>query len=442
MEVATSIREDDGKTQVTVEMSAEEVKKHVDAFFKDLSKNRIPGFRPGRAPRKVLEQNFGGHDYIYAQITSDMINEVAPLAADQNDVLFISEPEFDNEELGTVTDGEPFTFTFYGKVKPVVELSSYDPVEISMPPEHATDAEVEAQLAALREYYFKFEDAEHPVEHGDYVVLDLEATADGKEVEGLNGTNRLVELDGGMLPSAISEKLIGMEPEQTEEFDVTLDAEGDYAYLEGKPVHVKATVSSVRVKKLPELDGAFAEQVGFDSIEQLRTEIREELENQKKEQLPSFKERRCVEELAKRIDGEVSADYVNFSREDILRDFFNQLNRQGTTFDAFLSQQGITADEFQKDLDLEAKENATQSLALDALYGHLGLEITEEDIDKEFSYAEDPEATRKSWEEAGRMSAVREALRRQKAMQWLVDNAVVTIADVSGEVQETSEQAE
>lgn len=436
MEVATSIREDDGKTQVTVEMSAEEVKKHVDAFFKSLAKNRIPGFRPGKAPRKVLEQNFGGHDYIYAQITSDMVNEVAPLAADQKDVLFISDPEFGDEELASVKDGEAYTFTFFGTVKPQVELSSYDPVEIAMPPEEATDAEVEAQLAALQEYYYNFEDVDRAADHGDYVTVDLKSTADGKDVEGLNSTNRLLELDAGLLPSCITDELIGMKAEQTKEFDVTIEDDDDYAYLEGKPVHVVATVNAVRERKAPELNDAFAEQVGFDSLDKLRDEIRDEITGQKKQQLPGYKERRCVEELAKRIEGEVSEEYVNFSREDILRDFFNQLNRQGVSFDQFLNQQGITADDFQKDLNEQAKEDAEQSLALDALYKELGLEITEEDIDKEFSYAEDPEATRKSWEEAGRMSVIREALRRQKATQWLVDNAVVTITDTEEEAAE------
>ena len=436
MEVATSIREDDGKTQVTVEMSAEEVKKHVDAFFKDLAKNRIPGFRPGKAPRKVLEQNFGGHDYIYAQITSDMVNEVAPLATDQQDVVFISDPEFGDEELSSVKDGEGYTFSFYGTVKPVVELSSYEPVEIEMPSEEATDAEVDAQLAALQEYYYNFEDVDRAAEHGDYVMADLKSTVDGKDVEGLNSTNRLIELDAGLLPACITDQLVGMKAEETKEFDVTIEDDDDYAYLEGKPVHVVATVNAVRVRKAPELDDAFAEQVGFDSLDKLRDEIREEITSQKKNQLPGYKERLCVEKLAARIEGEVSDEYVNFSREDILRDFFNQLNRQGVTFDQFLNQQGITADDFQKDLDVQAKEDAEQSLALDALFNELGLEVTEEDVDKEFSFAEDPAATRKSWEEAGRMSVIREALRRQKATQWLVDNAVVTIVDAGEQTKE------
>ena len=114
MEVTTSIREEDGKTQVAIELTEQEVKKHIDSFFKDLAKNRIPGFRPGRAPRKVLERNFGGHEAIYAEITSDMVNEVLPLALDSKDVIFIDDPKLVDEKVESVEYGKPYTFEVYG----------------------------------------------------------------------------------------------------------------------------------------------------------------------------------------------------------------------------------------------------------------------------------------------------------------------------------------
>ena len=431
MEVTTSIREDDGKTEVTVELTAEEVKKHVDAFFKELAKNRIPGFRPGKAPRKVLEQNFGGHDAVYAQIASDMVNDEAPRAVDSEDVLFITDPEFD--ELPELKDGESFTFKLNGKVKPEVELLTYDPVEIEMPPEQATETEIQTQLDALRAYYYSFEDVpeDTPAAEGNYVMASLESTADGAEVEGLNNENRLIEIGGDVFPEELTEQFVGMKAGDTKEFDWEND---------GKTVHTKATVSKVQTKKIPELDDAFAKQVGFDSLDKLREEITEQLNSTKEQQLPDLKERRCVEELAKRIHGEVSTAYVNFSREDILRDFFNGLQRQGMTFDQFLQQRGITADDFQKDLDEEAKENAEQSLALDALFRERGMELTDEDLDKEFALTEDPAGTRKRWEESGRMSVLREALRRQKAAEWLEETAVVTV--VEGDGSDDEEEAE
>lgn len=132
-------------------------------------------------------------------------------------------------------------------------------------------------------------------------------------------------------------------------------------------------------------------------------------------------------ELSHRITSEIPEAYLDFTRENILRDFFNSLQEQGTTFDQFLASRGITSEQFKEDLDTQAREEAEECLALDALFKHLGMEITEEDIDKEFSVANNPAATRKAWEDAGRMSIIREAIRRQRATKWLVDNAVVTI---------------
>ena len=156
-------------------------------------------------------------------------------------------------------------------------------------------------------------------------------------------------------------------------------------------------------------------------------QLAEAINKQKAEQLPALKEERCTKALAERVFGEVPVDYVTFTRQDILRDFYINLQQQGVTLDQFFAQQGITADEFNKDLDEEAKEVAAQTLALDALYKHLELEITDEDIDKEFQVVDDPAAVRKQWEDNGRMSELREAIRRRKATEWLIENAVVTL---------------
>ena len=118
---------------------------------------------------------------------------------------------------------------------------------------------------------------------------------------------------------------------------------------------------------------------------------------------------------------------MTFTRQDILRDFYMNLQQQGVTLDQFFAQQGITADEFNKDLDEEAKEVATQTLALDAMFKHLGIEITDEDIDAEFQVVDNPAEVRKQWEDNGRMSELREAIRRRKATEWLIENAVVTL---------------
>lgn len=427
MEVTTSIREEDGKTQVAIELTEQEVKKHIDSFFKDLAKNRIPGFRPGKAPRKVLERNFGGHEAIYAEITSDMVNEVLPLALDSKDVIFIDDPKLVDEKIESVEDGKPYTFEVYGEVAPKLTLTSVEPVEIEMPPATATDEEVEAQLESLRDYYYEFEEVDRAAEEGDYVMMSIDAKADGVAVDALNSPSRLVELGSDALPKELTDQVLGMKKDETKEFDFEV-AEDDeqLADFKGKTIHAEVTVSKVQTKELPTLDEEFAKRIGFDTLEQTREEIANQINSQRERQLPELKERRCVEALAKRIEGEIPESYINYSRDEVLREFFNNLQSAGIMFDQFLAQRGISADEFHADLDDEAKENAEQSLALDALFEARGMELTDADIDEQFQVVDDPAAARKSWEESGRMSLLREGIRRSKAAQWLIDNAIVT----------------
>lgn len=427
MEVTTSIREEDGKTQVAIELTEQEVKKHIDSFFKDLAKNRIPGFRPGKAPRKVLERNFGGHEAIYAEITSDMVNEVLPLALDSKDVIFIDDPKLVDEKIESVEDGKPYTFEVYGEVAPKLTLTSVEPVEIEMPPATATDEEVEAQLESLRDYYYEFEEVDRAAEEGDYVMMSIDAKADGVAVDALNSPSRLVELGSDALPKELTDQVLGMKKDEAKEFDFEV-AEDDeqLADFKGKTIHAEVTVSKVQTKELPTLDEEFAKRIGFDTLEQTREEIANQINSQRERQLPELKERRCVEALAKRIEGEIPESYINYSRDEVLREFFNNLQSAGITFDQFLAQRGISADEFHADLDDEAKENAEQSLALDALFEARGMELTDADIDEQFQVVDDPAAARKSWEESGRMSLLREGIRRSKAAQWLIDNAIVT----------------
>lgn len=437
VEVTTSIREEDSKTQVTVVASADEVKEYIDAQFKKMRKARIPGFRPGRAPRKVLEQNFGGHDAVFTEITTELINGLAPKAVDSQDILFINNPTF--EETPNVVEGEEYTFTLYGKVKPEVELLTYDAVEIKMPSEEVTEEEVDAQIAQLASYYYNFEDVEgRAVEAGDYVSIDLACTANGEPVQGLNSEDRLIELGQAIMPESFEEQIIGMNVGDSKSFDFSVEGVSEYAYLEVEAIHAEVTLKAIRTKINPDITDEFAATVGFESVADLRAKFEEAIAKQKAEQLPALKESRCVEALAERVHGEVPQAYINFTRQDILRDFYNNLQRQGVTFDDFLAQQHISAEVFQQDLEQEAREVATQTLALDALYRELGLEITEEDLAEEFSVVDDPEATRKEWEEAGRMSEIREAVRRRKATEWLLENAVVT--EETGDEDETEDE--
>ena len=141
---------DDGKVEITVVLSAEEVQKEFDAAYKQASKNRIPGFRPGKAPRKVLENVFGGKEYFQAVATDELVRAYSPLAPDELNLIALKTPEF--SDSGMATEGESFTYVMTIEVAPEFELSSYDPVQIELPSAEPTDEEMQAQIDALLSY--------------------------------------------------------------------------------------------------------------------------------------------------------------------------------------------------------------------------------------------------------------------------------------------------
>ena len=183
-------------------------------------------------------------------------------------------------------------------------------------------------------------------------------------------------------------------------------------------------------------DDEFAkERGGFESLADMKAKVAESISSQKKQLIPRLKEQECGRAIAARLEGDVPAEMVASTQQQLLRDFFVNLQRQGMTFDAYLRAQDLTSAQFQEDVKKQADDVTRESLALDALARHLGFDATDEDIDKEFaeSGVKDPAATRKEWEDEGRMAFIREGVRRSKASDWLLENAVVTVKDPEAE---------
>ena len=215
-------------------------------------------------------------------------------------------------------------------------------------------------------------------------------------------------------------------------------------------ITVKVTLNAIKHAVTPELtDEVAKESFGYDTVDELREAMKSEIENDKRTSLPGLKEDRLVTALAEHLTlEEVPENYVEQVFNETAQNFLSQLQAQGLTLDTFLQMRGIQPQDFINDLREQSAERARQSLALDALAEHLGFEATEDDVKAEFekSGAENPEDLMKQWRDAGRLPAVRESVKRTKALNWLVDNAAVTevdeVARRRAEREEASESTE
>ena len=412
----------DAKLTATVTIPAADVDAAIKKAYKDAAKKyRFPGFRSGKAPRPVIDSALGA-EAVLAQATNDLIgaNEAAVLT--ELDIVPVKEGDY--KDIDIAKDHEDYTYTVEFSLRPSCELSSYDAVEIEMPPAEVTEAEIDSQVDMLLGYHATFEDVEgRAVEADDYVTADLE---DVKGAEQFAGEGRLLAVGNDNLPKEFSEVLLGANVEDVKEVTWKPGEDEDECT-------VKVTVKGIKVRKTPELTDEFVkENFGFDDIAAMRDAVKIELEQDKASKLPGLKENRCVAKLAERLElEEMDEDYEKSVFNELAQNFLQNLASRGMSLDGWLAANGMSTEQFLSDLHHQADDVARESLALDALAKHLNIEVTDEDVNAEFERAgvQDVEASKAEFVADGRMPAVRESIRRSKAVDSLVENAKVTEVD-------------
>ncbi|WP_270848288.1 trigger factor [Candidatus Collinsella stercoripullorum] len=413
----------DAKLTATVTIPAADVDAAIKKAYRDAAKKyRFPGFRAGHAPRPVID-NMLGAGAVLAQATNDLIGEAEPKVINELDIVPVKAGEYGELE-NPVADHEDFVYTIEFQLRPSCELTSYDPVEIEMPPAEVTEGEIDAQVEMLLGYHASFDDADRPVAEGDYVTVDIENV---KNAEALAGEGRMVVIGSGSLPAAFDEGVTGMAKDETKEISWTPEVEG------AEEAAVKVTVKAIKERTLPELTDELAKEAfGFDDIAAMRDAVKIELDADKTSKLPGIKENRAVAKLAERLDLEkVDEDYEQSVFSELGQNFLQSLAGRGMSLDTWLQMSNMSTEAFLADLHRQADDVARESLALDALARKLEIEVTDEDVDAEFARAgvEDPEASKAAFVAEGRIPAIRDSIRRSKACDWLVETAVVTEVD-------------
>lgn len=432
----------DDKVAATVTVPAADVDKAIAKTYKDIAKKyNFQGFRRGHAPRPVID-GIIGRESVLAQATNDLLNAVEPMMLEELDVTPVGRVSFGEEgaDPQLASQGSDYVITATIGVRPTCELESYDAPEINLPPEEATEAEIDWQINQLLTYQVTYEDVEEDraAEPGDVVSVDVE------NVEGaghLAGKNRLLALDGQQVPEQLQEGIVGMKKgeEKAIEWTHTHVHEGEE---HSHTFSVKVTLNGIKKAVTPELDDEVAKKFGFDDVAAFRAAVKEEIEGDKKTTIPNLKEDRVVEAMGKVLKLEtVPEAYQNEIFNELASEFLAQLQRQNVSLDMFLRARGLKSDDFIADLRVQAEERARQSLALDAVAAKLGLEATEDDVRAEFERAgvDDVDASVKQWREEGRLPAIRDSIRRTKALDWLVENAKVNVVD---EVAERASEGE
>jgi trigger factor len=429
----TSVERLEGTTvKLTVTVPAADVDVAIAEAYASVGKKmRIPGFRKGHAPRPVVD-NYVGRDHVLAEATEAVLNDYYPKAVDAEGLRPIESPE--TEALETVQQGEDFTFEAEVVTRPELTLESADGITIEIMPRTVSDAEMDAQIDELRERFASLEPVEdRGLGANDFALISFVGYVDGETYEGNEVDKYLYEMGRGLMPQEFDDAILGLESgaEARVEFEIP-DTSSKEEYV-GKMAQFDVVVHEIKAKKLPDVDDEFASQIGFDTVDEMKQDLRVRLDQQKEVAYIQAKEKTAREELARRTPGEIPESMIQGRMRSLFTDFDRRLQDQGTTLEAYSNATGLTSEVLEAELRKDAVELIREDLALEALFREKGMEVTDADIDEELAEIaratkSTPEEARKKWEDMGLMAVIREGVMHHKAVNWLMEN--VTVVEV------------
>jgi trigger factor len=428
------------KVKLSIEVDEQEFEKAVDSAFKKIAREvRIPGFRPGKAPRRLLETRLGATAG-RVQALNDALPDYYLDAVRTHEVDVIAAPEFE------VTSGEedgPVLFDAVVEVRPTVEVEGYGEVSVTIPAPVATDDEIDAQLDRIRNQYADLEVVERPAEAGDFVTIDVEGSQDGEVLDGLVAQAYLYEVGSGAIVPELDEQLTGASAGDELAFDA--DHPNDSEDTPEEQIHFEVTVTEVKAKVLPDLDDAFAAEASdFDTIAAWRDDLVRRLANVKRAQAQVALRERIGEALAELVTDEVPEPLVGAEMQEHIQDMALRLQAQGLTLEQWLQFSGTDQEAFVSDLRDTARTAVKVDLALRAVAVAEGIDADEEDLEAEYvAVAErvqvEPDEVRERIAENGQLAAVRADIAKRKALDWLVET--VTVTDEDGNAVDRAELA-
>ncbi|WP_067861345.1 trigger factor [Nocardia shimofusensis] len=424
------------RVRINVEVPFEELKPDFDRAYKALAKQvRIPGFRPGKAPAKLLEARLG-RGAILEQVVNDVLPGRYSEAVTTAEVKVIGQPEI---EITKIEDGQELAFSAEVDVRPEIALPDFSELEVTVDAFTIGDEDIEEQLNSLRQRFGTLAGVERPVQDGDFVSIDLSATVDGVEVPEAATTGLSHEVGSGQLIEGLDEALVGLSAGESKEFTSTLVA-GEHA---GKDAVITVTVQSVKERELPEADDEFAQLASeFDTIEELKTDLRARVERVKKVEQAGAIRDKVLEALLEKTEVPLPEKVVQAEIDAVLHDAVHGFDHDEAKLAEALEAQGSSREEFDTDTKEAAEKSVKTQLLLDAIAEAENTQVGQEELTERIlfqaqRYGMAPEQFIQQVQQAGQLGAVFADVRRGKALAGVVGQAKVT--DSEGNVVDTAE---
>ena len=427
MSFTVEVMEEKNMMKLVIETTAEEFEKGLnEAYNKNKNKIRIPGFRKGKAPRKMIEKLYGA-EIFYEDAANAIIPEAYAQAAEESKLEIVSQPKIEVVEL---EQGKPFVFSAAVAVKPEVELGQYKGVEVTKVETEVTDEDVANELKKIQEQNSRtISVAERAVKDGDMTVIDFEGFVDGEAFEGGKGENYPLTIGSHSFIDNFEDQIIGMNIGDEKEINVTFPEEYHAEELKGKPATFKVKVNEIKEKQLPELDDDFAQDVSdFDTMDAYKESLVKQIADRKANEAKVKKEDEAMEKIIEAAKMDIPEAMVDTQVNRMAEDFARRLQQQGLSIEQYFQYTGMTAQKVLEDMKPEALTRIKSRLVLEAIVKAENIEVSEDEVNAELQkmadmYKMELDKVKELMGE-NEEKQIKEDLAVQKAVDLIVDTAV------------------
>jgi len=424
------------RVRINVEVPFTELKPDFDRAYKELAKQvRLPGFRPGKAPAKLLEARVG-REAMLDQVVNEALPSRYGQAVTESDVKPLGQPEI---EVTKKEYGEELVFTAEVDVRPDFTLPDLSALKITVDPIEVSDEDVDAELESLRARFGTLTGVERPAASGDFVSIDLSATIGGEDVPEAATKGLSHEVGSGQLIDGLDDAIVGLSAGESKEFTTELAA-GPHA---GKEAEVTVTLVSVKERELPEPDDEFAQLASeFDTIAELRENLADQVRRTKRVQQAEQVRTKALEALIEQVDIPLPESIVQAQVDSTLHNALHGLDHDEAKLAEALEKQGTTREKFDADTRSEAEKAIKTQLLLDALGDDLDIQVSQEDLTERLvvtsrQYGIEPQQLLGYLQQQNQLPAMFADVRRGLTIAAAVQAATVT--DTDGTVVDTAE---
>ena len=428
------------RVALTIETSAEEFEAAVNkAYLKMRGKINVPGFRVGKAPRKIIEKMYGA-EVFYEEAVNIILPDAYEAAVKEQELEVVGYPQVELESC--TKDGVVFKCTV--AVYPEVKLGQYKGLEAPKAEVKVVAADVNARLKEMADRNSRLVSVERAVKKGDTADIDFEGFDNGVAFDGGKGENFDLEIGSGSFVPDFEDQLIGMKAGEEKDIDITFP-ENYTPELAGKPVVFHVKVNEVKEKQVPAIDDEFAKDVSeFDTLKDLKADIKKKLTAERTESAQRAFEDVLMAKVAEGIEADIPEEMVELQAERMMEQFKQQLASQGIPFDQYLKMTNTAEADFRKQAQGPAADQVKMDLAVEAIIKAEGLEASDEDVESEMKsvaekYGMDLDTVKKYL----RPEDVKEQVIREKVVKLVADSAVaVAPAEEKAELEAEGEVVE